>query len=144
MRIDRARISMYLMEIERCRAEIEAWVGSDTLKPDSLELKAAKYTLVVAAEAICGTLQHLLARTRGIAVSGYLDTLAKAREEGMVSEGLASRLKPFLEFRNSLVHRYWIVDDLLLIGNIRQGYRDFGGFTEEIRTFLSTLDLRAE
>ncbi len=144
MKVDRARISSYLMEIERCRAELKAWVGSDTLKPDSLELKAAKYTLIVAAEAISGTLQHLLARTSGIAVSGYLDTLAKARAEGVLSDSLSGRLRPFLEFRNSLVHRYWIIDDLRLIENIRHGYEDFSGFTEEIQTFLSGLDRRAE
>jgi len=140
MNIDRARISSYLLEIEGCRRDLETWVRSDRLNPGSLELKAAKYTLVVAAEAITGTLQHLLARTRGIAVGGYLDTLAKARDEGMLSEGLSARLRPFLEFRNSLVHRYWIVDDLLLGENIRQGYRDFSGFAEEVRSFVSGLE----
>jgi hypothetical protein len=62
MKIDRARVSVCLVEIERCRSELEDWVRSDTLKPGTLELKAAKYSLVVAAEAISGTLQHLLAR----------------------------------------------------------------------------------
>ncbi len=139
MKIDRARISAYLVELERCRQELQTLVESQRLAPDTLEIKAAKYILVVAAEAISGTLQHLLARTRGIAASGYLDTITRARDEGMLSPQLCERLKPFLEFRNSLVHRYWAVDDGLLIQNIRNGHGDFGTFAEEIREFIASV-----
>ncbi|MEW6441459.1 MAG: DUF86 domain-containing protein [bacterium] len=140
MKIDRLRVSSYLMEIESCRAEIEQLLQRGTLKPDSLELKAAKYLLLVTAEAISGLLQHLLARCKGVAAGGYLDTLAKAQEHEIISERLAARLKPFLEFRNSLIHRYWKVDDEKLIENIRTGCNDFTRFTEEIQSALARLD----
>jgi uncharacterized protein YutE (UPF0331/DUF86 family) len=52
------------------------------------------------------TLQHVLAKQKGIAVSGYIDTIVKGRKQGIISEGLFQKLKPFFDFRNSLVHRY--------------------------------------
>ena len=73
---------------------------------ESIELKAAKYILIELAEAMSNTLQHILAKQKGIAVSGYIDTIVKGRKEGIISEGLFEKLKPFFDFRNSLVHRY--------------------------------------
>ena len=42
----------------------------------------------------------------------------------------------FFDFRNSLVHRYWQIDDRRLIENLKTGYRDFDDFIEEIEAFL--------
>jgi uncharacterized protein YutE (UPF0331/DUF86 family) len=49
---------------------------------------------------------------------------------------LFQRLKPFFDFRNSLIHRYWIVDDLRLIANLQSGKDDFDRFLDEIETFI--------
>lgn len=81
------------------------------LSPDSVPMKAAKYMLIEIAEAISNTIQHILAKEKGIAVSGYIDTVVKAFEHGIISADLFQRLKPFFDFRNSLIHRYWVVDD---------------------------------
>jgi uncharacterized protein YutE (UPF0331/DUF86 family) len=78
-----------------------------------------------------------LAKENGIAVSGYIDTIVKAREHGLVSDELFERLKPFFDFRNSLVHRYWIIDDSKLIENILKGHADFERFVNEMETYLS-------
>ena len=45
------------------------------------------------------------------------------------------RLKPFFDFRNSLIHRYWSIDDARLIENIKNGRDDFDRFVEEIETY---------
>ena len=42
------------------------------------------------------------------------------------------KAKPFFDFRNSLIHRYWQVDDALLIQNIVKGRNDFDRFVREI------------
>ena len=128
------RLRKYLLEIRKSAAELEILVRENSLKPGSVALNAAKYLLIELAEAVSNTLQHLLAREKGVAVSGYLDTLAKAREHGIVSEELFIRLKPFFDFRNSLVHRYWTIDDSKLIGNILDGRGDFIRFVEEIES----------
>ena len=109
--------------------------------PDSIPLKAVKYLLVELAEAISNTLQHILAKEKGIPVSGYLDTIVKGYEQGLISEDLFTKLKPFLEFRNTLVHRYWIVDDERLIENVIRGKNDFSQFVSEIEAYLESINL---
>jgi len=88
--------------------------------------------LIELAEAMSNTIQHILAKEKGIAVSGYIDTIVKDHEHRIVSKELFEKLKPFFDFRNSLIHRYWDVDDALLIRNISDGQNDFDRFVEEI------------
>ena len=85
------------------------------------------------------TLQHILAKQKGIAVSGYIDTIAKGYKEGIISEELFQKLKPFFDFRNSLVHRYWIIDDEKLIANIQLGKDDFIQFAEELEAYIKSI-----
>ena len=138
MRIDIKRLRQYLTEIMRNSQELKRIVEQGALTPDSIELKAAKYLLIELAEAMSNCLQHLLAKQKGIAVSGYIDTIAKGYKEGILSEGLFQKLKPFFDFRNSLIHRYWTVNDEKLIENIIAGLNDFDQFVDETETYLSS------
>lgn len=132
MKADLARIKSYCMEIRRNSADLNRLIEQNDLRADSLPLKAAKYILIELAEAMSNTLQHVLAKEKGVAVSGYIDTVVKANQHGLVSDDLYQRLKPFFDFRNSLIHRYWIISDEKLIENIKLGRHDFDAFVEEI------------
>ena len=136
MKVDSVRLKKYLADIVRSANELKKIIEQNSLQPESIELKAAKYILIELAEAMSNTLQHVLARQKGIAVSGYIDTIAKGRKEGILSEGLFQKLKPFFDFRNSLVHRYWIIDDEKLIANIEAGRDDFDQFAEELENYI--------
>jgi len=136
MKVDRVRISRYLTEIQKSGSEIKNLVIQSHLSVESIELKAAKYMLIELAESIANTLQHILAKEKGIPVSGYIDTIVKGEKYGIISEDLYDKLKPFFDFRNSLVHRYWTIDDSMLIRNITSGYDDFFRFTDEIESYL--------
>lgn len=136
MRVDIKRVRQYLAEITRNSQELKKVLEQGILAPDSVELKAAKYLLIELAEAMSNCLQHLLAKEKGIAVSGYIDTIAKGCKEGLLSEGLFQKLKPFFDFRNSLVHRYWTVDNERLIENIKGGVNDFDRFVDEIELHI--------
>ena len=92
-----------------------------------------KYSLIVIAEVVAETCQHILAKEHKTAVSGFSETLTKAATFGIVSDELYRRLAPFLRFRNMLVHGYWKVDDDLLLRNLRSGMGDFAGFAEYIK-----------
>jgi uncharacterized protein YutE (UPF0331/DUF86 family) len=139
MSLDIIRIKKYLQEITRGSAELKTLVRENQLKPGSVPLKAAKYLLIELAEGLSNTLQHILAKEKGVPVSGYLDTIVKGFEQGIISESLFNKLKPFLEFRNTLIHRYWIVDDSRLIENILQGQNDFSMFVSEIENYLKSI-----
>ena len=136
MKIDEIRIQMYLSEIRRNGLALRDLLERNELAPDSVALKAAKYILIELAEAMSNTIQHLLAKDKGVAVSGYVDAVVKAFENGLVDKNLFDRLKPFFDFRNSLVHRYWRIDDQRLIDNIRNGKDDFDLFISQIESYL--------
>ena len=95
--------------------------------------------MIELAEAMSNTIQHILAKDKGIAVSGYIDTIFKAHEYGILSEKSYTRLKPFFDFRNTLIHRYWEIDDTVLIQNIQTGKNDFETFIEEVEAYLQEL-----
>jgi uncharacterized protein YutE (UPF0331/DUF86 family) len=139
MKIDTIRLKKQLSDIVRSANDLKMIVDQNTLLPDSIELKAAKYILIELAEAMSNTLQHILAKQKGIAVSGYTDTIVKGYKEGIISEELFQKLKPFFDFRNSLVHRYWIIDDEKLILNIQSGKDDFNQFTEELEAYIKSI-----
>ena len=138
MSLDPVRLERYLQEITRGSGELKTLVRENQLKPGSVPLKAAKYLLIELAEGLSNTLQHILAKEKGVPVSGYLDTIVKGFEQGIISESLFNKLKPFLEFRNTLIHRYWIVEDSRLIENILQGQNDFSLFVSEIENYLKS------
>ncbi len=139
MKIDIPRVKKYLADIVRSANDLKKIIEQNSLEPESIELKAAKYILIELAEAMSNTLQHVLARQKGIAVSGYIDTIVKGHKEGIISEELFQKLKPFFDFRNSLVHRYWIIDDEKLVTNIQTGQNDFDQFAEELESYIHSL-----
>ena len=136
MKINIAKIKRYLNEINRSSNDLKIMVSENSLRKDSIELKAAKYLLIELAEAVSNTLQHMLAKEKGVPVSGYIDTISKGNKEGLISDELFQQLKPFFDFRNSLIHRYWIIDDKKLIENIKAGKEDFDHFVDEIEGYL--------
>ncbi len=138
MKADPVRIRQYLTEIRRNSLELNQLIDQNELTPESVPLKAAKYILIELAEAMCNTLQHILAKDKGLAVSGYIDAISKGHENGILSEQLFQRLKPFFDFRNSLIHRYWTVDEDRLINNVLKGRGDFDAFIEEIEYYLKS------
>ena len=137
MKTDPIRIKSYFAEIRKNSSELSQLIDQNELKAESLPLKAAKYLLIELAEAMSNTIQHILAKEKGVAVSGYIDSVVKAHQHGLISADMFQRLKPFFDFRNSLIHRYWSIDDDRLIENIKNGRDDFDRFVEEIEAYLA-------
>ena len=137
MKTDPIRIKSYFAEIRKNSSELNQLIDQNELKVESLPLKAAKYLLIELAEAMSNTIQHILAKEKGVAVSGYIDSVVKAHQHGLISADMFQRLKPFFDFRNSLIHRYWSIDDDRLIENIKNGRDDFDRFVEEIEAYLA-------
>ncbi len=136
MNLDELRVKKYLAEIRKNSQDLRKLIAENELSPDSVPLKAAKYILIELAESISNTIQHILAKDKGLAVSGYIDTIIKAYENGLLCKELFERLKPFFDFRNSLIHRYWNIDDQILIQNLKTGHADFELFVQEIESYI--------
>lgn len=95
VKTDPVRVRRYLTLIRKNSLELNNLIDNNHLTPGSLELKAAKYLLIEIAEAMSNTIQHILAKDRGLAVSGYIDAILKAYDSGLINEDLFKRLKPF-------------------------------------------------
>jgi uncharacterized protein YutE (UPF0331/DUF86 family) len=139
MKIDTERIQKYLLEIKSRHHEIDVLFRShsdtDILK-EPWVLKGIKYTLVEIAEAMANTLQHILSKHLGELAAGYVETIIRAGEKGILSDVLSNKLKPFFDFRNSLIHRYWYISDEKLLTLVRKNQNDFLAFIEAIEKYL--------
>lgn len=139
MKIDKRRVKRYLYDILSNAKDIE-----DILKEHNEAeivnnkhlLKSLKYSLVEISEALSLSLQHILAKHYGIPVKGYIDTIKRASEVNLVPESLSISLRPFLDFRNALVHRYWTIDDERFLVGCKLGYKAFFAFVEAIEKFM--------
>ncbi len=139
MMIDTIRITKYLQDIKEAAFKIENLLKIKTeeeLLSDEISRLALKYLVIEIAEAMANVLQHILAKYFGIAVKGYIDTVNKSQDKGIISNQTFTKIKPFFDFRNSLIHRYWVIEDRVFIKNLKEGYRDFFLFSDEILTFI--------
>lgn len=101
---------------------------------------ALKYLLIEAVEAIADICQHLLAKTKGKPCEGYVDCIMKAGKEAIILPELANKLRRLADLRNSLIHRYWIIDDEQLYLQTDQNKGDLMEFVSQIDTFLQSLN----
>jgi len=140
MKLDKNRIQNYLLDIKSRVLEIEELLHRHTAEELLVQpwlIKGLKYLLIELAEIMANVLTHIFTRDKGEAVTGYVEMIVRAGEKGIISESLSNKLKPFFDFRNALVHRYWIISDDKLIILTQENYKDFLNFIEEIEKYLS-------
>jgi uncharacterized protein YutE (UPF0331/DUF86 family) len=139
MKIDTEKIQQYLLEIKARHHEIAELLLKNS-DPEILKepwvLKGLKYALIEIAEAMANILQHILAKDMGEPVVGYIETIIRAGETGILPESLSKKLKPFFDFRNSLIHRYWFISDEKLLSLVRENKTDFISFIEAIENYI--------
>jgi uncharacterized protein YutE (UPF0331/DUF86 family) len=139
MKIDTEKIQQYLLEIKARHSEITELLlkNSDAeILKEPWVLKGLKYTLIEIAEAMANILQHILAKDMGEPVVGYVETIIRAGETGILLESLSKKIKPFFDFRNSLIHRYWFISDEKLLSLVRENKTDFISFIEAIENYV--------
>lgn len=139
MNIDKERIQRYLLEIKGRHKEIEELLRTtpdmEILKRPWV-LRGLKYTLIEIAEAMANTLQHILAKELGEPLTGYVETIIRSGEAAILPEVLARKLRPFFDFRNSLIHRYLFIADDKLLSLVRENMNDFLTFVEAVETYI--------
>jgi uncharacterized protein YutE (UPF0331/DUF86 family) len=133
--IDIERIYTYFSEIDQQTQIINEILltNDDQLLQNKVQLNALKYSIIVTAEVIGNTLQHILAKKYKIAIDGYQSLISKSTQQGILTDSLYQRLKPFFDFRNMLVHRYWKIDDSTFLINLRPGVKDLTEFKNVIQ-----------
>lgn len=143
MNVEKKRITQYLQDILSSTRDIEKLVkeySDDEIICNKHLLKSLKYSLLEMSETMSLVLQHILAKQHGIPVKGYIDTIKKASDYNIIPQELSASLKPFFDFRNALVHRYWSIDDKKLLNNCKSGLKDFFAFIETIEKYLGGIE----
>jgi uncharacterized protein YutE (UPF0331/DUF86 family) len=85
--VDTKRVERYLTTVRENTEDIRALISrydDDQILTDRYLLKAFKYCLIEIAEAMADTLQHLLARTKGLAAESYLEQVETAAQSAVL------------------------------------------------------------
>jgi uncharacterized protein YutE (UPF0331/DUF86 family) len=133
------RISKGLADVLEAKSEMQKILsaGKETFLSDKKSSLALRYLLIEAVEAITDVSQHLLAKSKGVACSGYVDCIVKAGERGVIKADLSNKLRKLADLRNSLIHRYWVINDEELFTQCGANADDFSEFAAQIRDFLA-------
>ncbi|BAU22958.1 hypothetical protein THC_0564 [Caldimicrobium thiodismutans] len=138
MKINLEKIYKNLENIKDSYSQIVKISSKDEniLLEDRISLGALKFELIISVEAICNILTHLLSKVKNKACSGYIDCIKKAKDFSLISESLGEKLIGLAKLRNLLVHRYWDIDDKLLLKEVKTHKDDLLSFVEEIENNL--------
>jgi uncharacterized protein YutE (UPF0331/DUF86 family) len=104
---------------------------------DERNLYTVKHLLLIAIEATASLCAHILAKTARKSPSSHAECFEGLRDLGIVDGELASHLVRMVRFRNLLVHRYWEVDPVRVLGYAREDLGDFEAFLAAVEGFVS-------
>lgn len=140
MGIDKDRIAKNKLDISSIFNQIETLVKQDKkiFLADARNSQSLKYLLIEVVEAMVDTCQHILAKKKGIPCEGYVDCIVKAGREGIIPLSLAHKLRRLADLRNSLIHRYWIINDADLYNQTVDNKEDLNEFVQEIDKFIAS------
>ncbi len=134
MEIDKEKIKQRFSEIKESLDEIKRITSLDEKEFWSKKenIAAVKYYLLQAIEAVGGICVHIAAKKFNKGVSVFGECFEVLEKEGFLSEGLVSRLRKMVKFRNKLMHRYWEIDDKNILEYARKDTGDFQDFIKAV------------
>jgi uncharacterized protein YutE (UPF0331/DUF86 family) len=104
-------------------------------RADPMWLRGVKYSFVTALEACVDIAQHLCSSEGWGPPKDNGDAMSLLGHHGVLSAGLATRMRQAVGFRNVLVHEYVAVDDEVVIGRLRD-LRDLDDFIRAVASVL--------
>ncbi len=136
--LDNERIAKNKADIFVVKSDVASLVSLDKEKflSDKKNSLSLKYLLIQAVEAITDTCQHILVKAKGAVCEGYVDCIVKAGENGLISHQLANKLRRLADLRNSLIHRYWIINDEELYNISKENIGDLEDFVNQIDSII--------
>jgi uncharacterized protein YutE (UPF0331/DUF86 family)/predicted nucleotidyltransferase len=128
------RVAKGIVVVPSAKVEMEKLLsgGKAAFLTEPKNAHALKYLLIEAVEAITDVCQHLLARKKGVVCSGYVDCIVKAGENGVIKVELSKKLRKLADLRNSLIHRYWIINDEELFTQCSADVGDLPDFCRQV------------
>jgi uncharacterized protein YutE (UPF0331/DUF86 family) len=108
----------------------------DFLADEDVHHLAERY-LHLACECVLDIAQHVISDMGYRQPEGYKDTMDVLRDEEILGDELADRLKGWMGFRNVLVHLYLEIDHRESYKAILEDLGDLEAFAERMTGFLS-------
>jgi uncharacterized protein YutE (UPF0331/DUF86 family) len=133
MELDRKLIQLRMDIIERNLKEIDEILKEEINYRNELALKHALLEIIEACFDIANHIISVLGLRRPLSYSDIFEVL---KENKIINENLAKRLKEMAKFRNFLVHRYPFVQKEKLIEIAKYNLKDVKEFIKSILKFL--------
>lgn len=136
--VDRDVLSARLSALESYLAELKGFrerSREEFVREPALHDLAERY-LHLACEAVADATHHVIADEGFRHPGGYKDAIEVLREEGLLEEGLADRLKGWMGFRQVLGHLYLKIDHGRTWKAIQEDLRDLEDFAAAMARLL--------
>lgn len=136
--IDIERIKRRIAEIKEAVAEIKRLTAkeSDEFWLAKENIAAVKYYLIQAIEAVGAICVHIAAKKFNKAISSFGECIEVLGNENFFDADLLYKLKEIAKFRNKLIHRYWEIDDRLVLKYAKEEIDDFEDFSSDLSRVL--------
>lgn len=135
--VDRHALSSRLDALEGYLAELRSFQSvnrEDYIREPALHHLAERY-LHLACESVLDIAHHVISDQGYRQAQSYRDAMDVLREEKLIDEGLAEKLKGWMGFRNVLVHLYLEIDH----GRTYDALRDDLGDLEQFAAAMARL-----
>ncbi len=138
MEIDKEKIKQRFSEINEALTEIKRLTSLDDQQfwAKKENIAAVKYYLLQAIEAAGSVCVHIAAKkfNKGVAVFGECFEILE--KENFLASDLTMKLRKMAKFRNKLIHRYWEIDDKIILEYSRNNLDDFNDFMKASGIYL--------
>jgi len=130
-----SRLNVYLEKLAPImQKKFEDYVSDFYLKT------SAERLIQLIVECAADVNNHVLVETKNRPAEDYSSSFVRAAEIGLISKGLAFRLKSLGGMRNILVHEYMEIDDEKVYNTLPEAVRDFKQYMKEAYEFIKKID----
>jgi uncharacterized protein YutE (UPF0331/DUF86 family) len=136
--VDRLKLSSRLDALECYLVELRSFRsvgGEEFVREPAIHHLAERY-LELACACILAIAQHVIADEGYRQASTYKETMDVLRDEGLLSQDLAERLRKWMGLRNLLVHLYLDIDHREVYEAIQNDLGDLEEFAAAMSRFL--------
>ncbi len=134
MNIDAKKIKFLVSEIRQSTEQIRTYasVPEKDFWNDKRNILSVQHLLLRAMEASANICAHVAAKKLQKGVESPAECFELLGQQKLISEEVSRSLQKMARFRNTLIHRYWDVDEKRVYQYAKHDLKDFDAFLEAI------------
>jgi len=103
---------------------------------DFKNIYALRYLIIEIVEAASLIGSHVLEACFNTAVESYREVFDMLMKYNVISSEIGEEMKKLTGLRNLVVHRYWVIDDLRIFREAKEGLKIVEKFIKEVEKFV--------